>query len=310
MENQSTAAAQLSYVLITAARNEEAYIELTIKSVVSQTVTPRKWIIVSDASTDRTDEIVQAYGSRYPWIDFVRMSGNRPRQFASKVECFNAGLARLFGINYDIIGNLDADLSFDPLYFEFLLGQFASDPQLGVGGTPFTEDGMMYDYRFASLEHVSGACQLFRKECFETIGGYMPLKLGGIDLAAVTTARMLGWKTRSFLDKTLTHHKKTQSSGYTSLRNTFRSGYHDYLMGSDALWQLFRACNQLAKRPVGVRAGALFLGYIWALMTRAPRPVSQQFVQFRSREQRRRLGRILRNMLKGDDATSQIREKS
>ena len=77
-------------------------------------------------------------------------------------------------------------------------------------GTPFKEvtTSQTYDYRFVSIEHVSGACQLFRRECFEEIGGYVPVKSGGIDHIAVITARMKGWKTRTFTDKVCMHHRK------------------------------------------------------------------------------------------------------
>ena len=63
----------LSYVLITPARNEEAYIEKTIRSVISQTVLPKKWVIVSDGSTDQTDDIVKKYVSKNTWMELVRM---------------------------------------------------------------------------------------------------------------------------------------------------------------------------------------------------------------------------------------------
>ena len=98
-------------------------------------------------------------------------------------------------------GSLDADISFEQDYFDFLLKKFSYDPQLGVAGTPFREGTVQYDYRFSRKEHVSGACQLFRRECFESIGGYVPLKTGAIDLVAVVTARMKGWKTETFTDK-------------------------------------------------------------------------------------------------------------
>src|SRR5258706_16383483 len=115
----------LSYALITPARNEEAFIELTINSVIQQTVKPAKWIIVSDGSTDRTDQIVNQYAVDHRWIELVRMPERRERSFAGKVGCFNAGYERVKSLDCGIIGSLDADMSFDADYFAFLLGRFA-----------------------------------------------------------------------------------------------------------------------------------------------------------------------------------------
>src|ERR1039458_9171760 len=176
----------LRYALITPARNEEAFIEGTIQSVLAQTVLPVKWIIVSDGSTDRTDEIVSRYAGRHPWLQLLRMPDHRDRQFAAKANCFNAGYALLKETPYDIVGNLDADITFDRDYFSFLLSKFQLFPKLGVAGTPFVEDATQrdrhtYAHRFAQLEHVSGACQMFRRECFEQVGGYIPIKGGAID---------------------------------------------------------------------------------------------------------------------------------
>ena len=158
----------LRYVLVTPARNEEAFLEGTIRSVVAQTVLPTKWIIVSDGSTDHTDEIAQRYASQHNWIQLLRMPEHCDRQFASKANCFNAGYALLRDTDYDIVGNLDADITFDPHYFSFLLSQFQLFPKLGVAGTPFVEDASQrnqhtYAHPFAQLEHVSGQCQLFRR---------------------------------------------------------------------------------------------------------------------------------------------------
>src|SRR5580704_15717832 len=164
------------YVLITPARNEAKFIELTLESMVSQTVVPLKWVIVSDGSTDGTDEIVKKYTSDYAWIELIRMPERKERHFAGKVLAFNAGYAKLAGLPYEIIGNLDGDVSFDGDYFDFLLRKFDENPHLGVAGTPFREGSFQYDYRFTSIEHVSGQCQLFRRECFEAIGGYVARK--------------------------------------------------------------------------------------------------------------------------------------
>ena len=182
------------YVLITPARNEEAFIEKTLASMAAQTVLPQRWVIVDDGSTDQTAEIVQSYASRFGWIEVIRREPRTQRHFAGKVEAFNTGLDRLKSLDFEIIGNLDADLSFDRDYLEFLLRKFAEDSKLGVAGTPFLENG--YDSASDSFEganHVAGGCQLFRRQCFEEIGGYVPNRAGGIDWVAVTTARMRGW---------------------------------------------------------------------------------------------------------------------
>jgi poly-beta-1,6-N-acetyl-D-glucosamine synthase len=70
------------YVLITPARNEAQSIELTIQSVVAQTIRPLRWVIVSDGSTDETDNIVSKYAAEHPWIELVRTPDRRERHFA------------------------------------------------------------------------------------------------------------------------------------------------------------------------------------------------------------------------------------
>lgn len=281
--------AGMSYVLITPARNEEAFIAQTIRSVIAQTIRPVRWVIVNDGSVDATNAIVEHYAAQYNWIDLVSLPGREKRNFAGKVYAFNAGYERLKDVSYGVIGNLDADLTFGPDYFEFLMRRFVENPKLGVAGTPFREGEAMYDYRFTNIEHVSGACQLFRRECFEAIGGYVPIKEGGVDLVAVITARMRGWQTRTFPDRIMEHHRCTQSGGRGGLKATFRSGYHDYLMGNPMAWQIARSLYQMTKRPYGIGGGVLFVGYVWAILRRPERPVSREWVKFRQQEQKQRL---------------------
>jgi poly-beta-1,6-N-acetyl-D-glucosamine synthase len=274
-----------SYVLITPARNEAAYIEKTIISVVNQTAKPLKWVIVSDGSTDGTDDIVKRYVAENPWIELLRMPERQERHFAGKVHAFNAGYARVKDLKYDIIGNLDADISFDPEYFDFLLKKFVKDTTLGVAGTPFREGTVQYNYRFSRIEHVSGACQLFRRECFNAIGGYVPLKAGAIDLTAVVTARMKGWKTQTFTDKFCLHHRSMGTAKSHILVATFKSGYGDYPMGVQPVWQFLRSFYQMSRKPIFVGGLMLLAGYLWAMLTRAKMLVSMEFVNFRRNEQ-------------------------
>jgi glycosyltransferase involved in cell wall biosynthesis len=285
------------YVLVTPARNEEAFIETTMACVAAQTVLPLKWVIVSDGSTDRTDELVQRFASAHPWIEFVRMPDRKERHFAGKVHAFNAGWRQVRGVDHDYIGCLDADISFDAGYFEYLLAQFGRDPRLGLAGTPFNEDGVEYDYRFSRPEHVSGACQLFRRECFESIGGYLPLKTGAVDLTAVVTARMNGWTTRTFTEKRCLHHRPMGTARGHRLSALFRSGWGDYRMGVHPLWQLLRSIYQMSRRPRIVGGSLLLVGYACAMVARSPRPVSAQFVQFRRKEQMQWLREYARRAL-------------
>jgi glycosyltransferase involved in cell wall biosynthesis len=291
-------AGNLRYVLITAARNEEAFLENTIKSVVAQTRKPLRWVIVSDGSTDRTDDIVKSYTRQHDWIELVRMPERRDRQFAAKAHCFNAGYERVKNLHFELVGNLDADITFSPDYYEFLIGKFAQMPELGVAGTPFVEDfdrpeKHTYAHPLANLEHVSGACQIFRKECFEAVGGYVPIKGGGIDWLAVTTARMKGWKTRTFIEKICFHHRKMGTAGRSLLMARFRHGQEDYYVGGHPLWQVFRASFQMREKPYILGGLFLFAGYSWALIKRMPRPVAAEFVAFHRAEQMTRLRKML-----------------
>jgi biofilm PGA synthesis N-glycosyltransferase PgaC len=288
---------KLTYVLITPARNEAELIEQTIKSVVGQTVLPAKWVIVSDGSTDATDDIVKKYAAEHKWIEFVRMPERTERHFAGKVHAFNSGYAKVRDLHYDIIGSLDADISFEADYFAFLLNKFAENPRLGVGGTPFREGSLQYDYRFTSIEHVSGACQLFRRDCFESIGGYKPIKGGGIDWVAVTTARMKGWKTRTFTENICIHHRKIGTGKSAPLAARFRFGKQDYYLGGHPLWEVFRSLYQMKAKPYMLGGLFLLLGYIWAFLSRVERPISRELVEFRRKEQMQRLKNLFRSRM-------------
>jgi poly-beta-1,6-N-acetyl-D-glucosamine synthase len=283
---------ELEYVLITAARNEERYIRRTLDSMAAQTRPPVRWIIVSDASTDGTDEIINEYRQRCDWIDVIRMPEHRDRSFAAKVHCVNTGFEQVKNLRFDVVGSLDADISFAPDYFEFLLAKLAENPRLGVAGTPFVEGGRHYDYRFTNIEHVSGACQVFRRECFEEIGGYVPIRGGGIDWTAVTTARMKGWQTRTFTEKTCLHHRQMGTGSASQLKGVYRHGQKDYYLGGHPLWQLFRCGYQMARVPYIIGGLCLLAGYVSAFLHQAERPISQELMRFHRAEQMARLRRL------------------
>jgi len=286
----------IRYVLITPARNEERFVEKTIQSVTSQTFLPSKWVIVNDGSTDSTASIVGRYLAQYDWMELVDLPAHRDRSFAAKVHAFNAGFERVKDLEYEVIGNLDSDLSFDADYFEFLLTKFEEDSSLGVAGTIFREEG--YSSAIDSFEghtHVAGGCQLFRRRCFEEIGGYIPNRAGGIDWIAVTTARMMGWTTRSFREKSFFHYRSLGTAERSLLASTFSYGEKDYYLGGHPLWELFRVAYRATKKPYLLGGAALYSGYLSAFLRQMRRPVSDELMRFHRKEQMLKLKAILRS---------------
>src|SRR5271163_2174314 len=279
----------LNYVLITPARNEAAFIELTLKSVVAQTVPPKKWMIVNDGSTDNTEELVRKYAADYPWIDLIQMPERRERSFAGKAFAVSTGVARLGDLQYDVIGNLDADVSFEPDYFAFLMERFEQNPQLGVAGTAFQEKNVSYNYEFVGIEHVSGMCQMFRRECFADIGGYAAIRSGGIDLIAVLSARAKGWETRTFVEKSFVHHRSQGGALHTGLRGRVYMGRKDYLLGNHPLWQIFRSIYQMAHKPYLIGGLLVLATYMWNAIRGVERSIPKELMALRRGEQLQRL---------------------
>lgn len=187
----------MKYALITVVRNEETLISRILDSVTAQTQRPEHWVITDNGSTDRTAEIIEGYAARFPWISLIRHLNRPNRDFADKSDAVNAGFKFLGAAEFDIVGNVDADVAFEPDLIEFLMQKFSTDPQLGVAGVPYVEgDFDSASDSFEGENFVTGHVQLFRRQCFEEIGGYAKGSPGCADWVAVMTARMKGWKVR------------------------------------------------------------------------------------------------------------------
>ena len=288
-----------TYALITPAHNEQAFIEKTIESVLSQTVLPIKWVVVDDGSTDKTSEIVKRYLPANAWMTLVERPKRSDRSFASKADAVNAAYETVRCLEFDVIGNLDADISFAEDHFEFLLSKFTENPGLGVAGAVFNEDGYNSGAdSFAGRKYVSGQCQLFRRQCWEEIGGYFPHRAGGVDSIAVTTARMKGWHTETFRERPYRHHRKMGTATHGPVGAAFSNGERDYYLGGHPLWEIFRVGYRCTKKPYLVGGIALGCGYFFSLLRRAPRPVSKELMAFHRKDQMARLRAIVRSLAK------------
>ncbi|MCX7013928.1 MAG: glycosyltransferase family 2 protein [Candidatus Sumerlaeota bacterium] len=280
-----------TYVLVTPARNEERFIGLTIESVVRQTIPPTKWVIVSDGSTDRTEEIAREHAWRHEFIELLARDAPTGRDFASKSHAFAAGLSRLRGVEYAYIGNLDADVSFQEDYFERMLTRFRDNPRLGVCGGLIHEskEGEWKRLVVATDWSVAGAVQLFRRECFEQVGGYMPLRRGGIDMLAETSARMHGWIVQTDEGLPVRHHRRAGTASRGPLHASFRRGMMEYTLGYHPVFQAARFLSRLPERPVGLASLARTSGYLWSWLMRQPIEAPADVVRYLRREQLSRL---------------------
>ena len=293
------------YALVTAARNEEGLLPDTLAAVIAQTVRPERWVIVSDGSTDATDAIVNRHAAAHPWIRLLRLPERRDRHFAAKARCFNAGRDALADLDCEYIGNLDADITVGPDYFAFLVERLNRDARLGVVGTPFVEDEQAIERhsftpRTATLRHVSGACQLFRRACLDEIGGYMPVKGGAVDWIAVTSARQKGWDTRTFPERLCYHRRRLGTASHPALLVPFHYGRKAHLTGSHPVWALLRGLYSIGRSPLFV-GGLLFLaGYLWSALRRSPRVVPPDLVAFHRAEQMTRLRQLVRGRRRPD----------
>jgi glycosyltransferase involved in cell wall biosynthesis len=227
------------------------------------------------------------------------MPARAERHFAGKVFAFNAGLDRVRHLQFDYLGTLDADISFSPDHFSFLLDRFSEDPRLGLAGTAYMQDGWdSTKDSFEGVTSVHGACQLFRYQCYLDIGGYVANRAGGIDWIAVTTARMKGWKTLNFPQRRFHHHRIMGTAERSRLGAAFDYGMKDYFLGGSPIWELCRVSYRITKPPVLGGGIALLAGYSWAAIKRVERPVTPELMRFHRREQMARLKSIIRSLMK------------
>lgn len=287
---KSVGSAPRTYALVTAAYNEEKCIAKVIQSIATQTLPPRKWIIVSDGSTDRTDDIVQSYAANYPYIKLVRISEDHPRNFNAQVKAINLGLSLLSDSDCEFVANLDADITLDPDYFERLLDAFARDPELGLsGGYIFEEQNGAFRCRPGNnISSVAHGVHCFRRECLALIGGYAPFSWGGTDTHAGVRLRMLGWKVESIPDIPAYHHRPT-GGGFGAMRYRFRGGLMDHYFGTHPLFEVFRVIRRMGSKPYVIGGLVRMAGFLWGYCKGAKLEVSPEFVEFFRKEQMQKL---------------------
>ena len=279
-----------NFVLITPARNEEATIEVTINSVLAQTIRPKEWIIVSDSSTDRTDDIVKRFAASNSFIKLLRLDKRPSRNFASVVFATEAGCHALQTRDYAFLGLFDADIRFQPTYFEKLLEHFEADSSLGLAGGLVLDvtDGLI-PRQFQNLREVAGAVHFFRRECYESIGGLIAIPEGGWDTITGVQARSNGYATRTFPELVVEHLKPRNTGEGGSIKRKWQMGVRAYAVGSHPLFEFVKCGSRILEAPLAVGAAARFAGFAYSAVSRRKRVLAPSLIKDVRKEQLARL---------------------
>jgi glycosyltransferase involved in cell wall biosynthesis len=281
-----------SYVVVSPVKDEDRYVEQTLRSMAAQTVRPAAWVIVDDGSSDHTADIIRQWANRTPFIRLVQHPHSGRRQPGSAViRAFSYGYALLADQPHDIVVKLDCDLSFEADYFEKLLGRFAEDPTLGIASGVYLEEDGAGSWKPVPMPayHAFGASKVVRRKCYADIGGFVTA--AGWDTVDEIRALARGWRTGHFADLGVRHHKR-EGTGIGQLRTSRMHGEIYYLTGGDPLFFAFKVLHRLAERPLFLNAAALSYGYFSAAVVRRPRLVTHSEARAYRRLLRQRLLRL------------------
>lgn len=280
-------------IAVTPAHNEAAHLDAVIASMVASERRPDLWVVVDDASTDDTGAICDRAAEAHSFMRVLHRERPQGRRLSSKAESVAAGyeLARSLIDDSTYVASIDGDVELPPDALTRVVKAFDEDPQLGVTGGIYLHpvDGEMVPTRTSAV-HVPGPFQVFRTEVWEAIGGYQPLRYGGLDTVSTAQARMLGWDTRALPDLFISHNRRMGTGGGRHpVSAEYRNGIRDYSLGNDPVFELAKCGARLLDNPRILGSLARFVGYYGSLVTRREPGVPADIRAFIGREHRTRM---------------------
>ncbi len=279
------------YVIVSPMKNEEAFVEKTLRSVVSQTLRPLEWVIVNDGSTDRSAEIVDRFTKSHSWIRLLNMPGlgeRLPEHYgAHVVDLVYDGLREIRATEYELIVKLDCDVSFEINFFERLMKAFEQNSRLGISsGVSYTfQNGVLAEEESAA-GHTLGATKVYRKQCFDEIGGLVPFM--GWDGIDEIKARMRGWEAAPLEELVVVHHRP-EGAATGLLSSGVERGKGSYFMGYHPLFMVARALRQMLGLKLFADGIGMLAGYFTSLLRGDERIPDAEFIRFLRRNQIRKL---------------------
>lgn len=289
------------YVLLTAAKDEAAYIGEAIASVLKQNMLPLAWFIMDDGSTDQTGKIIAEFATRYPFIRLNSAGDKLGRNFGSQYKAIKAAYEMACQLDFEFVGVQDADIAPERTdYYKSIIERFERNPRLGIAGGYIYErsNGQWVSRKGNSQDSVAGGIQMFRRTCFKEIGGYTPLRLGGSDWLAQIDAAMAGWEVTSYAEFPIRHYRPT-SSANGRLRGLFQLGLLDASFGSHPIFELFKCGRRLKNSPVVIASIVRLAGYLWWKSLGRPPVIPAKKVSFLRSYQMAKLSNRLRQLPRG-----------
>jgi len=274
------------YIIISPVRNEEDFVEKTLKSVINQTVKPDEWIIVNDGSTDRTAEIIDNYIEKHDWIKKIDLD-DRGYYYPGTgvINVVRTGFEQISKNDWDFVVKLDCDVTIEKDYFEKILNEFSQNPKMGIAsGAIYFIDGEKITKEIVQHDIPWGASKIYRRECFTEINGWEPIP--GWDLADVLSAQMKGWETRSFDEYKILHYRITGSRRKGLTGGKFLWGRFQYRYGYSPYYIFLKSIYRLGDKPIIISGISIFAGYLYAAITREKRIYKKDMRKFLRKKQR------------------------
>jgi poly-beta-1,6-N-acetyl-D-glucosamine synthase len=284
----------MRYAVVTPARNEEDNLPRLGAALAAQTHRPAEWRVVDDGSTDATAAVVAGLGEHHDWVQLLTRPAADPherladgRRKARDLDGFLSGVRSLTQA-FDIVVKVDADIDFEPDFFEALIGRFDADPWLGIAsGTCYELEDGEWVRRTKIDTSVWGATRAYRVDCIADLEALEPcMGWDGLDEISV---QLRGMRTQTFVDLPFRHHRPEGGRETSSLHQGDALGRAAWYMGYRPTYLTMRALYRARREPAAL---GMLWGYFGAAGRRAPRCPDERLV--RELRRRQRFGTTLR----------------